>query len=408
MVRGLSTVLIGIAPVVFGERAHAAFPRLSAVVEAARAKGPAVVLAGADLSVASSTRHAAGLAPLTNPYVEVRADRGKFTEDLAVSASVYLPIELSGQRSARIAEVDALVRWKQASRTAATASAIGEAVEAYGDVLVTGARLNEAAEGEKVAREESAYVEGRLARGDATVVDEALAEGEVARWLQSKSEAEVAMSLARARLAVALGDSLVDAPGEDDSPELPPLHVPSADALVAQVETTSPVIAAPGREADFFTASRERFDAEKYPPLNVVVLGGRGDLGEARFGGGLAWTLPLLRYNQAEIARADAEASRALATRAVVTREALARARGLYVAYQATHGALAEFDRSALPAAAALVDASLRAWKVGKLDLQRVFLARRDLAAAHGRRLDLIATGWRMYSGLAGLVGGLP
>ncbi len=400
-------ILIVLALVLVAGRAEA-FPSLAAVVERARAHGPSVVLAGADLSVAGATRHAAGLAPLTNPYAELIAEHGKYTEDVALTGSVYLPVELSGQRRARISEVTAMMRWKTAARASAAASAIGEAVSAYGENVVAAARLREAGEGERVAREEATYIGGRLSVGDATSVDQALADGETARWLQSKSEAEVALSLAHARLAIALGDARLDTPAEDDVVDLPRLRTSNASAQAVRLRGTSPALLAPTLEASYFAATRQRLEAEKYPPLNLILRGGRGDLGEARIGGGLAWTFPFLRSNQGEIARAGAEEARALTSRSIVAGALDARLIGLSAAYDVVARAVAGTDAAAIPAAQTVVDACVRAWKAGKLDLQRVFLARRDLATARARRLDLIASGWRTYGDLAGIVGDLP
>ncbi|MEO6419240.1 MAG: hypothetical protein ABIP39_07535, partial [Polyangiaceae bacterium] len=365
--------LVVLALLLVANRADA-FPSLAAVVDRARAHGPSVVLAGADITVAAATRHAAGLAPLTNPYAEIIAERGKYTEDAAITGSLYLPFELSGQRSARIGEVNALMRWKTAARASAAAAAIGEAVSAYGENVVAAARLREAGEGERVAREEATYIGGRLAVGDATSVDQALADGETARWLQSKSEAEVALSLAHARLAIALGDARLDVPSEVDVVDLPRLRSSNAQAQAERLRVTSPALLAPTLEASYFAATRQRLEAEKYPPLNIILRGGRGDLGEARFGGGLAWTFPFLRSNQGEIARAGAEEVRALTSRSIVAGALDARLTGLSAAYEVVSRAVASTDAVAIPASETVVEACVRAWKAGKLDLQRVFL----------------------------------
>ena len=61
-----------------------------------------------------------------------------------------------------------------------------------------------------------------------------------------------------------------------------------------------------------------------------------------------------------------------------------------------------------MPALERAVSASMEAFKLGKIELTRVLLARRDLALARARRLDMIEAGWRAYADLTVLSGDLP
>lgn len=387
----------------------APLPTATEVARKAREKGPLTLLAAAEVKLAGSQKAAAGLPPLTNPYLEVFVDRSKDTSGVAaVQANLWLPIELAGQRDKRLAEIDGLVAWKKTARAAAAAAAVGEAVTAWGELAIALAHRKEALAGEKIAREESAYVKGRLEAKDATAVDAAVAEGEVARWVQSKVEADITVSTAKARLSIAIGEPTLEAP--DDAPviELPPLPWKDDAALVAKLDASSPVLLAAEQEATFFLASKDRWEVEKYAPVNLILSAGRTDLGAFKYGVGLAWSFPVLRKNQAEIARADAEADRAKAAKLIATTALHARAKGAFAAYTAARTALDTVDTLALPAAQAVVDASVTAWKAGKLEATRVFLARRDLATARARRLDVAAIGYRAYGELAGLIGEVP
>ncbi len=388
--------------------ARATVPPLQEIIERARVHGPAALLAAADVRVAGATRHAAGLPPLTNPYLELIVDRGKYTDVVTVESKLFLPVELAGQGGKRLREVDAMVQWKQMARSGAAATSVGEAVVAYGELLVESTRLREAMAGEKIAREEAAYIQGRFAASDATAVDKSLAEGELGRWLLTRSEAELAQSLAHARLSIAIGDPDLGDPEDSESANLPALRWKDSASLATHLKANSPMLRSASLEAEFFGASRERWEAEKSAPVNFIIAAGRGDAGELRYGAGLAWTFPVFRRNQGEIARAEAEQSRALASRTIVAGAIEARARGLFAAYSTARSALSTIDTQSMPAARAVVDASMAAWRAGKLDLTRVFLARRDLATAQTRRLDLVAAGWRAYGDLAGLVGDQP
>jgi len=389
--------------------ARAEFPSLKDVIERARTRGPSSIMASADIRVAGATRYAAGLPPLTNPYLEVFVDRGKYTDGFAtVQANLWLPIELSGQRGKRVAEVDSMVKWKQTAKAAAQANAVGEAVTAYGEVLVAAARKQHAIDGEKIARDEAAYVTGRFEAKDATLVDKATAEGEVARWLQMKAEAELSYALAKARLAIATGDASLSDPSGEVSSELPALKFKDGDALAKFLVENSPFLKQHEMEANYFTASKNKWEADKYPPVNFIITAGRGDAGDLRLGGGLSWTFPVLRRNQGEIARTEADFDRAKTNYEIAKASVNARAKGFYAAYEVARKATNTIDTIAVPAAQAVVDASLASWKAGKTELSRVFLARRDLATARERRLDIAAVGWRAYGDLAGLTGDTP
>lgn len=388
--------------------ARAEFPTLTQVVERARQRGPASLMAAADVKVAGATRYGAGLPPLTNPYLEVFVDRSKDTVGGAtVQANLWLPVELAGQKSKRLAEVDALIKWKQAARSAAQASAVGDAIAAWGELMVAAARKQHATDGEKIAREEAAYVAGRFEAKDATAVDKAQADGEVARWLQARSEADVAYALAKARLSIATGDPNLEDP-KVSAIELPALRFKDGDALAKALLDDSPLLQQHTFEADFFARSKDKWEADKYAPVNFILTAGKGEAGEVRLGGGLSWTFPVLRKNQSEIAKAEADSDRAKGNLEIARASITARAKGFFMAYDVARKAVSTIDTVAIPAAQTVVDASVSAWKAGKLEQTRVFLARRDLATARERRLELVAMGFRAYGDLAGLVGDVP
>ncbi|MGZ3421080.1 MAG: TolC family protein [Polyangiales bacterium] len=385
-----------------------AFPTLSQAADRARTKGPAARLAAADVKVAGATEHAAGLPPLTNPYLEVFVDRSTQHGPATIQGNLWLPIELSGQRDGRIGEVSALVAWKSMALSAAAADAVGEATAAWGEVIVAHARKRHASAGEAIAKEEAAYMSARLDAKDATLADVALAKGEVARWIQAKAEADVAYAIAKARLSVAIGDPDLEDPTAPIHVDLPALRWKDGDAMAKHLAEASPVLKAGALEAAAFLASKTRWQREAWAPVNLILSVGRGEAGDLRLGGGVAWTFPFLRKNQAEVGKAQAEADRAENARVIMAATIAARAKGFYAAYDMARKALATIDDVAIPAAESVVESSLLAFRAGKLDPSRVFLARRDLATARDRRLDLATAAFRAYAELASLLGELP
>ena len=84
------------------------------------------------------------------------------------------------------------------------------------------------------------------------------------------------------------------------------------------------------------------------------------------------------------------------------------RARADIEHYQILMTAIGSLDRAGLPAASRVEEATLAAFRAGKAELLRVINARRDLALARSRRLDLVQRAWSAFGDLAALRGELP
>lgn len=197
-------------------------------------------------------------------------------------------------------------------------------------------------------------------------------------------------------------------PPNDLSGDPPVLRASSFEAYLETMIAQSPTLKALDREARHFELQAERAEAERSLPVSLVIMGGRGELGEARVGGGLAWTFPTLRRNEGEIARARAEEARARMLRPSVAHTLQSQAQAAYAEYWASRRAVDALDRVGIPASVRVVDATLESFRAGKLELVRVLNARRDLSGARGRRLDLLSTAWRAYGDLAALRGEQP
>jgi len=387
----------------------AGWPGLEDVVAQARDNAPMVVQA----SGAVATAHAAGVGArvtsLGNPYLEVVADRGKHTEgSVQAIGQLFLPLDINGQRSARIGEADQLLAWRQLTRSESQANAMAEAVHAYGEALVSSANLANATAQEAEARSEARWFEAKAAARDATVVDVSVARAEVSRYVQARAEAQLRLNEARLRLLALTALEIDAAPPSTMQPEPPALRMaPAASTrMVAQGET--PILRAMQAEASYWGAFRERASAEKNQPFFLILHGGRGDFAEARYGAGIAYTFPVARRNQGEIARADAERGRSLQMRSTLQRVAAARLQGAYGAYNTSMEAVKEMDATGVPAAEAALRATVDSFKEGKVELVRVIIARRDLAMVRARRLELMASAWRAYAELVSVLGVLP
>lgn len=389
---------------------RAEFPTLERAIEMARARAIVVADAQGELGVARAQMAGARQSALGNPYIDVQIDKGLNHPELQLQALAYayFPVDLTGQRGARIEEADKLIKWREVGVNDARGMASGEAVASYGEIVIGSARIIEATNGEQIARDEAKYFAGRLEAKDTTVYEKALADAEVARWVQSRAEARLRFSQARARFAQVTGGSDIDDPPPSVSVVPPRLRASWDDAYVAKIVDRSPVVVRLAAERTYWDSSIERYKAERIPPVSFELIGGRGEVGEARIGGGAVITFPVTRRYQGEISRAEhgrTNAQTRLALYRTIVETRLRAARDAVVTVTKT---VEELDQSGMGALERAVSASVEGFKLGKIELTRVLLARRDLALARARRLDLIEAGWRAYADLTVLSGELP
>ncbi|WP_394837221.1 TolC family protein [Pendulispora rubella] len=389
--------------------ANAAWPPLAEVYRRARERALAVTEAQGNVGVAKSSITGARVSSLGNPSLQVILDHGRdVTRDAQVLGQLQLPIEVAGQRGKRIREAETFVDWRTMNREEVRARVAGAAIAAYGDALVARARQVLAERGEREAQAEAQYFAARLAAGDVNLVDRSLADAELARWSQLSAEAGIILLRARQELELLMGMGHLDDPPATAAPEAPELHVNTADVFVGRVLNVSPLLRSLSKESQYWQAQRDRAESEKNPPIAVILSGGRGDTGEVRYGGGLGWTFPITRRNQGEIARAYAEQGRTEGVREATQRALGIEADHAFEAYSKVRSGIEALDKVGIPAAQRVVDATQAAFLAGKVELVRTFIARRDLAAAQGRRLDFLSTAWHTYGDMVALMGDLP
>jgi cobalt-zinc-cadmium efflux system outer membrane protein len=358
--------------------------------------------------VAKALHVGARLAPLGNPYTEIVADRGGrgVTQGATLTATLWLPMELWGQRRARINEADARVGWAGASAEAVKAQAAAEAVRAYGGAVVESQRLRLLEQILETSRSEAELYRARVQAGDATEQDAAQAAVEVARNAVALAESRADLQKALTELARVLGVGSVEPPGNEVELRPPPGRLQQQQSESAAQR--APVVSMLLKEAEFQARNKARWSADARLPVMLMLSTGRGDLGELRVGGGLALTLPWVRSNQGEQAIAEAERARAVTEAEAQRRATSSTLRGLLIEREQVASALGEIDASLEPAGKAAVEAAVQVQKAGKGELLRVLTARRDLALLRTRRLEMIRREWGIVSQAAALTGDLP
>lgn len=376
-------------------------PELRDVIALARLRGPDAVVAAAGVRSAGSTYAGARLGAVGNPYLELTTSRGTegATKGLSFNAALWLPLELAGQRRARVAEVDAAVGMAEAVTAVARASAASDAVRAFGSVAIATAKVKTAEEILKTSRDEALIFEARVAAKDSTKADLTLALVEVARN-------GVALTEARADLWRALGDLARATGAEGYVPTPVPLEPPGGEPRTRLDEV--PLVDLSRKEMVYHRRAANRHAKDASPPASLMVQAGRGDLGETRWTLGVAWTFPVLRVNQGERARAHADAERAGIERDTRQRALSAHLRGLLAERKELRSAIVSMSEGTLPTARAAVEAAVETHRAGKTEVLRVFAARRDLALLRLRQLELMKREWEIVAEMVRITGELP
>jgi cobalt-zinc-cadmium efflux system outer membrane protein len=383
------------------------FPELHEVVRLAKEHAPSTVSARAGVAIGKAGYAGARLAPFANPVLEIHAERGTMgTKDVAIEGELWIPVELSGQRGARIAAVDAYVAWQTEALGAARAAAAGGAVRAYGAAVVAAERVRTFERIASVSRDEAEVYRQRLGAGDATQTEATLANVELARNRITLRESRADLTHALTELRRVTGVPTFGEPTRSPEPPMGPTGDPRAFAR--RSATGSPHVTSYTREATYYAREKQRQAREASSPVSVILQGGRGDLGEARFGGGIAIALPVARRNQGEQAKADAERLRAIAEREATKRAIETTVEGLFEEREEVRAAIEELATQAKPAAQAAIDAALATQQAGKGELLAVLTARRDFALLETRRLELLEREWTILGDLVALTGELP
>ena len=381
-------------------------PSLKEVLEKAEKRAPQVRLGTAALQVSRTEYASARRPPLGNPYFEVLGQHGSngATQGLNIGAQLWLPIELVGQRGKRIEEADAYVDLHQRTLNQAQASALGETVHAYGAALVAGARVRVLEDVVRMSKTTAELYEARLEAGDAILRDATIARVEHAKNQVLIQDAYGQLAIALAELGRLTGERYGSVAAEVVGP--PALKMD--EYLTRSGAKVAPAVASAEAEAKYYESQRARLKRESWGNFQLMLMGGRGDLGETRLGAGVAYEVPAFRRNQGESARAEAERLRAQTERSIRESYIDARIAGIVQQFRQLQKAHEVISDVALPAANNAVNASQATLRAGKEDWFIVLMTRRDLAMLKLQNLDLIERQWLLLGELVHLTGELP
>lgn len=309
-------------------------------------------------------------------------------------ARIEQPVDVAGQRKARLAEADANIALAEARLAVAGAEVRTRVRSAYVNALIAARRVDDAEQRVATAERLERAARDRVATGAASEVEQRLAEAE-----RGKAEAErlaAATDLQQARAALAAQLDLP--PGQTlrltTALGAPPPRTFDADTLVDVALERRRELLALREEGRAIDAELTRLRAERIPPVSFVFNMQQDSPDQYWAGPGISIAAPVWRRNQGSIAEAEAARRR---NRLEVETSARSTERELRVAIDAAKQRRQELDlleRSVLRAVERSRDLVVDGWQAGKFDLFRVLTLENDLVNARRAYLDAIAALW--------------
>lgn len=355
------------------------------VIELARA-APSSRVAASEAAVAGAAVDAAGVLALDNPVVSGMGGlrfNPDGTKPLAAQATLSWPVELGGQRGARVDAAKAEERAAVSAAEDTQRKLLLAALLQHAIVLREERQIAIAAERRALAGRLAATAGKRRQAGGVPEIDVALATLQEKRDEAAEAAAIGARDASKLALASLLGlpSMSVAVAGE----LVPPGEPPTLDALLHDAPQRTDVRAAHASlEAARARAARER--AARWPTVSILAQYERDD--DANIGLlGLSVPIPILNANRAAAATTAAEVDAAKARAEASRVAATGQIRQLYARYLATKKALAALAPAAGLAAQA-VALSVRGYELGENDLASVLLVRREANDTKAALLD--------------------
>jgi cobalt-zinc-cadmium efflux system outer membrane protein len=309
-------------------------------------------------------------------------------------ARLEQPVDVAGQRAARLAEADAGIALAEARLAVAGAEVRTRVRAAYVNAQIAARRVDDAQQRVATAERLERAARDRVATGAASEVEQRLAEAERGKAEAERLAATTDLQEARAALATVLDLP----PGQtlrlSTALAAPPPRTLNADTLVEVALERRRELLALRQEGRAIDAEIERLRAERIPPVSLVFNMQQDSPDQYWAGPGISIAAPVWRRNQGSIAEAEAARRR---NKLELETSARSTERDLRTAIEAAKQRRAEWellDRSVLRAVERGRDLVVDGWQAGKFDLFRVLTLENDLVNARRAHLDAIAALW--------------
>jgi len=366
---------------------------LEAAVRRALEENPEVRAAELSVAAARGRREGAGIWLRNNPELSIavgpRSLPGpEVDDDLDVEVAAEQPIEIAGQRGARVDATEASLAAAEARLTESRASVVARVRDAFGRVLGTQARQELADEALRLARQAVEAADERYRRGAASLIEVNTGRVEVGRSNRAKAEADrqAAEATAELRLLLAIGPGEeLAVEGEVDS--LYSILGRDLEQLRSLAMTNRPALIAARHDLEAARAEERLASREAFPTPTLGASYEREEKAEI-VQGTFAIGIPLFDRNQAAKAVTRAEAQQMDSAVGALERQV---AEEVDLAIRRVESARAVLDGftgdvlKALNENVALVNLG---YEAGKIDFLQLILIRREMLDA---RRDYIA-----------------
>ena len=364
-----------------GDEAALTRTRVAEIVKLA----PAARVAQFETAVFGAAVTAAGVLSLENPVLSGLGGV-RFNPDgsrpFSGTATLSWPIELGGQRGARVEAAKAEYRSAMASAESGARRLLLGALLQHQLVLRDEREVALFSERHALSQRFYAAAQRRRAAGSVPELDVALAAMQEKQDASSRASAEGAREADRLALLALLG---LSAPSGVEGALVPEGEPPPLAALMQGVGQRVEVRAATAA-LDAAQAEAVRARSGRWPAVNLLAQYERDD--GANIGLlGLAIPIPVLNANRTEVATSAAEVQAATARVAQSRVLVEGQIKELYARYLATQAAMDSLAPTEALASRA-VSLATRGYELGENDLPSVLLVRREAIAVQAALLE--------------------
>lgn len=322
----------------------------------------------------------------------------------AYAASISIPLEIAGQRAARMgaAQASSLAVASDVGQRSAELRAV--AIQTFFDLVSAQDRLELARGSRELAQRATSVAARRVAAGRASPVEEARARVAEATARIEYSQANAERETARMRLAALWGDS----GPQTFNARAPAVRLPEAPAAAERARRLddAPALVRARMQIEH-RESLLRLARAQAAPATALNLG-TGTLienGQRANVVGVSIAIPLFDRNQGNIAEATIRAQQARQELTAAERMLRAELDQALARLQAAREEARLADQEILPEASRTLDATTRGYELGKFGFLDVLDAQRTLFAARGQLLRALAEGYKAAADVERLLG---
>lgn len=371
--------------------AHAAELGIDEAVGLALEQNPDVRFARAELEVAMAGQTGASLLLLDNPQLSVSAGQrsrpGEQTPNYAIS--IAQPIEIAGQRRARMDVADATLRAAEARLMARRVEIVAAVRRAFGRALAAQAELKVAEEGVVLAKQALEAAQARHRAGDSSLIEVNTARIESGRASRQPIAASQQVLMAMAEVKLLLGMAVHEELRLRGSIEALSTRAAPRPDVLDRARRQRPDLLAARAELEAAEAALSLAERKAFPTPQVGVSYG-GEERAQLFLGTLSVDLPFFNRNQAQRGVARARASQSRITLESLERRVAQEVELALARRQAAQAAVDAVNGDVLRAAESNLELASEGYRAGQLDFLQLLLIRRETLDIRRGRIEVL------------------